>query len=275
MTTGEWIQEAQGRLREAGIESAAIEAQLLAAHVLLRDRTYVLAHPGEEFPDLPGESLLQRRERHEPLAYILGWREFYGRRFHVEPGVLIPRHETEILVEAALGFLKSAGRPMKVLDLGTGSGCIGITLKLEFPAADVTLSDISERAVEIARANAGELGATVECVVADGFAGLGAFDLIVTNPPYVGLAETLPAEVRDFEPASALFPGEDGLEFYEMLAATAGLHLAGEGPLIMEVGYRQAREVGAIFEAAGWTVDQVVRDLSGIERVVVVHQLSA
>ncbi|HVT11893.1 MAG TPA: peptide chain release factor N(5)-glutamine methyltransferase [Fimbriimonadaceae bacterium] len=272
MTTGDWLREARGRLERAGLESAALEAQVLAAHILLRDRSHVLAHPEEDFPQLAGESLLQRRERQEPLAYILGWREFYGRRFHVEPGVLIPRQETEILVETALGLLRHETR---VLDLGTGSGCIGITLKLEFAAAHVTLSDVSPKAIEIARRNAEELGADVDFVLADGFAGLGEFDLIVTNPPYIGLGETLPVEVREHEPAGALFAGPTGLEFYEMLAAESGLHLGGDGLLLMEVGYRQARAVGGLFEASGWMVEQIVPDLSGIERVVVVRQLSA
>lgn len=277
MDVGEWLGAAKGRLAAAGIESAALEAQLLAAHVLRVDRSYVLSHPEADFPDLAGESLLQRRERHEPLSYILGWREFYGRRFHVEPGVLIPRHETEILVETALSHLRSAGDSPRVLDLGTGSGCIGITVKLEYPSADVTLADVSERAIEIARRNAEDLGASVRFALSDGFLGLESeiFDLIITNPPYIGLEEELPVEVREHEPAAALFAGPTGLEFYEMLAETAGLHLHEDGALMMEVGYRQAREVGAIVEGSGWTVEATIPDLSGIDRVVVARQLSS
>lgn len=276
MNVGEWLVVARSRLVAARIESAALEAQLLAAHVLLVDRSFILTHPEVEFPDLAGESLLQRRERHEPLAYILGSREFYGRKFHVEPGVLIPRQETEILVEAALSHLRTTS-PCRVLDLGTGSGCIGITLKLECPSAELTLLDISERAIEIARRNAEDLGASVRFVRSDGFQELEGevFDLIVTNPPYIGFDEELPAEVGKHEPPAALFAGPSGLEFYEMLAETAGLHLREDGALMMEVGYRQAQQVGAIFEGSGWTVEETIPDLSGIDRVVVARQLSS
>src|ERR1044072_4019884 len=184
------MRHARERLEAAGIESPALEAQLLAGHVLLVDRTYVLTHPEEEFPELAGETLLQRREGQEPLAYILGEREFFGRRFRVGPGVLIPRQETETLVEAAM----EQSDVQSVLDVGTGSGCIAITLKLERPEWEVTAVDISERALDIASDNAKLLGADVRYLLSDGFASLlgESFDLIVTNPPYVGLHEALP-----------------------------------------------------------------------------------
>jgi release factor glutamine methyltransferase len=274
MTVGEWIREARPRLEQMGAESPAMEAQLLAAHVLRADRSFVLAHPETVFPELAGEHLLQRREAHEPLAYILGRREFYGRVFRVGPGVLIPRHETETLVDAALSFLEAGHR---VLDLGTGSGCIAVTLKLERPGLEVTASDISDKALEIASTNAEELGAAVRFVRSDGFRELlgESFDLIVSNPPYVGQREILPPEVRDHEPSEALFAGETGLEFYESLASSAAEYLRDRGRLMVEVGYRQAHEVALIFEAQGWTVEDVRKDLSGTDRIIVVRPVFA
>jgi len=218
MRIAQWLAEAKLRLARAEVASPSLEGQMLAAHALLVDRSFVLTHPDHEFPALAGEHLLRKRERHEPLAYILGWREFYGRRFKVAPGVLIPRQETETLVEAALDFLRSlgssAGGGPSVFDLGTGSGCIAITIKLEEPPASVDAADISEKALEIARSNACELGADVRFEESDGLPRLNReFDLIVSNPPYVAANERLPAEIADFEPREALVAGETGLEF--------------------------------------------------------------
>ena len=155
MKTQEWLENAKSKLKSVGIESASMEAQLLACEVLQISRATLFAHPEREFLVDNGDSLLARRLNHEPLAYILGWREFYGRRFSVAPGVLIPRQDTEILVEAALDFSRPSPKPMRILDLGTGSGCIGITLKLEDPASEVWAIDISGKALGIARLESG------------------------------------------------------------------------------------------------------------------------
>jgi len=250
-------------------DSSRLEAQLLAGHVLRVDRSWLLAHPEHEFNELAGETLLQRREGHEPLAYILGAREFYGRSFRVTPAVLIPRQDTETLIETALGV---CGSPeLAVLDIGAGSGAIAITLKLERPGWIVTAVDISEDALEIAKDNADTLGADVRFLLSDGFEALGGerFDLIVSNPPYIGVTEELTTEVRDFEPGLAIFSGETGMEFYERLAREASNYLRADGQLMLEVGYRQAGKVKDLFEANGWRHLQTVKDLSGIERVVV------
>ena len=313
MTVSRWLADAERRLLAAGVKSARIEAQLLAAHTLLVDRGWVLAHPSLPFPDLAGEALLQRREAREPLAYILGWREFYGRRFAVRPGVLIPRQETECLVEVALqegtrgegpgtgetatphtphttvgsgevvagGIVPASARcgrrphtpypiphtldPKKaplpsaarrVLDLGTGSGILALTLKLERPDWDVTAVDISSDALDVARQNARDLGADVRFILSDGFEALSGerFDLIVTNPPYVALSAPLDSEIACFEPSVALFSGETGLEFYRMLASDAPARLAEGGLVISEVGDGTADQVAALFRDAGWTV---------------------
>ncbi len=275
MTLAEWLKSARRRLDSACIEGASLEAQVLAAHALGVDRTFVLSHPEAAIDDPAIEPLLQRRENHEPLAYIVGRREFYGRSFRVGPGVLIPRQETETLVEVALAFIRSSPETT-VLDLGTGSGCIGITLKLEQEDAFITASDISTEALEIASQNAEGLGADLQFVVSDAFDGLDGrrFDLIVSNPPYVGIHEALPPEVREYEPPIALYAGHTGLEFYEVLARNAAEHLTEGGRLMMEVGYRQAHQVTLIFESSGWHLDEVRKDLSGAERVVVVEPVT-
>lgn len=266
ITVSEWIQSARARLSAAGIDSAALEARVLAAHVLLVDRSWLLTHGDEPFPELAGEGLLQRREQREPLSYLLGYREFYGRSFRVTPEVLIPRQETETLVDCALQ------RPLteaKVLDLGTGSGAIAISLSLERPRWKVTATDISAGAIEVARNNSERLQAEVELLVGDGLQPVSnrKFDLIVSNPPYIGFDELLMPEVVKFEPAVALFGGNSGYEFYEYLAQTAQDHLEPEGVLMMECGYRQARQIVSLFENRGWRSLGTALDLSGVERV--------
>jgi len=244
-----------------------LDSQMLAAHVLRVDRSYVLAHPEEDLPDLAMEVLLQRRESGEPLAYILGWREFYGRRFAVRPGVLIPRQETEVVVETCLAL----DGIRTVLDIGTGSGIIAITLALEKPGWQVFAADISAEALEIASENAKTLDAKVEFRESDLFASFEGMklDLIVSNPPYIGTGESLSDEVKSFEPAQALFSGKTGNEIYERLAAEAQEHLAPGGSLVLELGYRSLPAATRLLDSHGWTVCNVVNDLSGIARCLV------
>jgi release factor glutamine methyltransferase len=269
MRLDEWVRQAGERLAAAGIEAARLEAQMLAAHVLGVQREWVLAHGDHDFPDLEGEALLQRRQAHEPLAYILGGREFFGRTFGVGPGVLVPRHETETLVEAALEWIDERPGAHTVLDLGAGSGCIAVTVALERPRLQVTGTDVSPKALERARENAERLGTRVEWILSDAFAGLAGrrFDLILTNPPYLGLHEALPRDVADFEPAEALFAGPSGLEFYELLADEASLHLEDGGALLAELGHGQADAVERLFGERGWHVHETRKDLSGTPRV--------
>ena len=231
-------------------------------------------------------SWIDRRRRREPLAYILGEKEFYGRPFRVTPDTLIPRPETEGLVEAALEWLKAtphraeaARRPRRIIDVGTGTGCVALTLALECreygtPAA-IAATDTSEAALTVARENARRLGATdVEFHLGSLLAGATPpFDLIVSNPPYVALRdrERLPIDVLAFEPAQALFSGEDGLDVIDALIAVSRDALVPQGALMLEVGAGQSGEVSAILRAAGFESVETRRDLQGIERIVIAH----
>lgn len=266
-TVAEWLRSAEARLQSAGVESPRMEAQVLAAHILRVDRSWLFAHPEHEFNDLAGENLLVRRLSQEPLAYLTGKREFHGRRFRVSPAVLIPRHETEIVVEEVL---QEASDGKRVLDIGTGSGCIAITCKLENPVLEVWATDISGPAIEIARENAETLGAEIIFRLADLFPEADdKFDLIVSNPPYIGREEPLAPEVVDHEPHLALFAEEDGLAIYRRLAQGAGVLLAPGGKIFLEVGYTQADKVVTLFEESGWSHVRTVKDLAGVRRCVV------
>ena len=268
MRLDEWLRHATTRLDLAGVDSPRLEAQVLAAHVLRVDRSWLLAYPEHDFNDLAGEGLLQRREGGEPLAYLVGHREFYGRKFGVDSSVLVPRQETEELAEAALEL--SSRQTRSILDVGTGSGVLAVTLKLERPEWDVTAVDVSPEALATASANARFHRAAVRFVLSDGFEALlgESFDLIVSNPPYIGDDEILASEVRDWEPSGALFAGPTGLEFYTRLANEAAGYLSDGGLLLLEVGHTQAAAVVAMFEGAGWHHETTRRDLSGVERVV-------
>jgi release factor glutamine methyltransferase len=234
---------------------------VLVAHLAGRDRSWVLAHP-----DAPGpeglDDLVARRAAGEPLAYLLGWREFAGHRFEVRPGVLVPRQETETLVEAVLD-----GPGGTVLDVGTGTGCLAVTIKLARPNWLVAAVDVSRTAVRLARANAQRLGAEVFVVRGDlltAFHGQ-RFAVIVSNPPYVRLDADLPRDVR-WEPPEALFAGPDGLGAYRRLAEQARGRLVPWGRLVVEIGDDMEAAVAEVFAGQGWTVQAVRPDLAGRPR---------
>lgn len=264
MTVGDWVRDASRQLGEAGIASPLLEAQLLAAHALDRDRSWVLAHRDDQiFNHEQLESCLVHRLSRFPLAYITGWREFYGREFSVDTAVLIPRQETETLVQAALEVVP---RGAKVLDLGTGSGCVAITLKLERPDLDLVACDISDEALAVAERNADRLQAEIDFIWSDGFGTFEGerFDVIVTNPPYVETDADLEPEVSEWEPASALYAGADGLGFYRRLADEVRAQLHPGGWFLTELGDGQASAVAALFE--GETI-RLWDDLGGEQRV--------
>lgn len=245
------------------------QARALLAHVLGTTREALVARPQRSVDEASAAAfarLAARRRAGEPLAYLLGACEFYGRAFEVDARVLVPRPETETLVELALARLRAQRAP-RVLDLGTGSGCIAITLALECPAAIVFATDADPGALCVARANAARLGAPVRLACGDWFEPIaGRFDLIVSNPPYVAAGDPHLADLR-YEPQRALTPGRDGLACLRTVVARAPAHLAPGGWLLVEHGYDQAAAVRELLRDAGFTQVATERDLAGIERV--------
>jgi len=251
---------------------ARLEARVLAAHAWQVDHAWLIAHdtdPLTEAHITQFETLLTRRLAGEPVAYLVGTREFYGRPFQVSPDVLIPRPDTELLVERALANLPP-DQVADVLDLGTGSGCIAITLALERPLARVTAVDRSPAALAIAQRNAEILDAPVEFLTSDWFDALAGrrFDLIVSNPPYIAAADPHLArgDVR-FEPLAALAAGQDGLDDLRRLIRDACAHLRPGGVLLLEHGYDQADAVVELLRQQGFEQISTLRDLAGLDRV--------
>jgi release factor glutamine methyltransferase len=259
-------------LAAARAKLPASEARLLLGQVLGRATAWLLAHDDElldEVALLAFASLVARRAGGEPVAYLLGQREFFGREFIVSPAVLIPRPETELLVDIALEKV-GAGATARILDLGTGSGCIAITLALELPLTRVTALDASAAALDVARLNAQRHGATLRLLHSDWFGALGdeRFDLIVANPPYIAAADPHLA-VGDLrhEPSAALASGANGLDAIRAIIAAAPAHLAAGGQLWLEHGYDQALALRELLAAAGFAAIEQHRDLAGIVRV--------
>lgn len=244
------------------------EARLLLSAVLGEPVESLIARPERAIEGAAAArfaTLASRRARGEPVAYLLAEREFYGRRFAVSPAVLVPRPETELLVELALARLRTAPAS-RVLDLGTGSGCIAVTLALECPTAAVVAVDRSVDALAVARSNARRLGATVEFVTGDWYEAVGGrFDLIVANPPYVAAGDPHLADLRH-EPQQALVAGADGLADLRRIVAGAPAHLDGGGTLVVEHGHDQGARVHTLFAQAGFASIETHRDLAGIER---------
>jgi len=272
MTVAEWVRQTATRLSEVGIDSQTLEAEVLLAHALGCPRQSLRVHPEMKIDGSTGADLVERRLSHEPLAYIVGIREFYGRDFSVSPAVLIPRQETETLVEAATDWLRGLGCPATVLDVGTGSGCIAVSLKLENPETEVTAVDISPDALGVATRNATTLDANVEFCQGDLWPDeVRRFDLIVSNPPYVAESATLPPDVANFEPKLALFAAKDGYAVYDRLAEEATARLAPGGRLMLELGDGMAQATSAAFLDRGWRIVEVKKDLGGMERVLIVE----
>jgi release factor glutamine methyltransferase len=275
MKLHEQIAEGRRRLMAAGFatDAAAFDADVLARYVLGWDTARLLAHKREPAPDGFGprfDAAIARRSLREPVALIVGTREFWGRDFAVTPATLVPRPETELIVEEALRIVPS-GSP-GILDIGTGTGCLAITLAAERPEAHVFATDISHEALLVAAANARTHGVAdrvhfVRCDLAEAL--LIEVDLVVSNPPYVPDANALPSDVANFEPASALFGGPDGLQVLDRLLARVPAWLAPDASFIVEFGYGQEESVRRSAEREGWTVRRMLHDLQGIARTVV------
>jgi release factor glutamine methyltransferase len=319
------LKQGLAQLREAHVPSFTLAAELLLLHVLGRDRTWLYAHPEEQVSSADAErffALLARRAAGEPTQHLSGKQEFWGLEFEVTPDVLIPRPETEHVIEVALDRLavreRRAGRKqtltgegLQIADIGTGSGCIAIALAKELPGATIYATDISSAALAVAQRNAARHSVSdrirfLECNLLDGFihraaanAGISVvgaqhaapllatdssstprqspvtshqsplFDLIVSNPPYIGHREsaTLMREVRDHEPEIALYGGEEGYELYADLITQAAAHLKPGGILVLELGHNSLPAVQPLLDAPTWTNVAVTNDLAGIPRV--------
>jgi release factor glutamine methyltransferase len=274
-----------------GIESPRLNIELLLAHLLKKKRLDLYVEFERELDEATLQKLrelVKRRAAGEPLQYITGEAEFFGLRFAVDRRVLIPRPETELLVETVLERLKSGGRSQKsevsIVDVGTGSGCIAVTLakklactgKDAFATIEIYATDVSAEALEVAASNAArhEVEKNIRFLQGDLIGvlpdGLRA-DVIVSNPPYIATGELakLPKEVRDFEPVRALSAGEDGLEVIQRLVMDARRVLKPSGFVALEMGAGQRAAVEALFVKAGYEIDRVVKDLQGHERVIV------
>ena len=293
------LKEAMAWLRASEVPSHTLAAELLLIHTLGRDRTWIYTHPEEMVEPAALESyfaLVERRIAGEPTQYLTGKQEFWGLEFEVTPAVLIPRPETEHLVEVVLERLGARGIKIRldtgapsphlqIVDVGTGSGCLAVALAHELPHGDVFATDISGAALEVAKRNAqrNHVAERVHFIQTNMLDGLipqprpvangrdtDLFDVIASNPPYVALEDsaTLPREVREHEPHAALFGGRTGSEMYGQLIAQAGALLREGGILVLELGYNCADPVLKIVrEAPGWVNISVTNDLAGIPRV--------
>ena len=278
MTLRQYLTAAKARLVAAGVEpsEAARDVLYLAMHVLGWDRATVHARDIDPPPETFAgsyEAAIERRTRREPVAYITGAQEFWSRDFAVSPAVLIPRPETELIIEEAISMAFAT-----VADIGTGSGCLAVTIAAEFPRARVVATDISGPALAVARTNARRYRVAdriefKETRYLDGIAG--PFDLIVSNPPYVTNDEyaTLAPEVRDFEPRTALTAGPDGLDDVRAVLACAAEKLDRGGVLLMEIGYGQAEAVRSlILGTPAMTLTRISSDLQAIPRIVIAQR---
>ena len=267
--------KARETLEHAAVAEGRLTAEFLFAHVLGVERSFLFGHPEQTVDDETAkrfEEILQRRCGGEPTQYLTGVQEFYGLPFQVSPGALIPRPETELLVEEALARASDGDR---IVDIGTGSGCIAVSVKANKPSAQVFACDISRDALEVARQNARVLSAEVSFAQVDLATAFrsAAFDLVVCNPPYVPLAD-LPGLQRElrFEPAQALFGGEDGFDAYRRLARDVARIVRPGGWLLLELGYNGRSAVEEILGSEDWEEPIVRADLAGIDRVLAVRR---
>jgi release factor glutamine methyltransferase len=271
------------RLAAAGIERARSDAWLLLAAATGRARAELIAGARASLAagqEARLEALVRRRLAREPIAYILRVKEFWSLTFEVSPAVLIPRPETETVVEAALGEIGQRAAALRILDLGTGSGCLLLALLSELPHARGLGVDASPEALAVARRNAGRLGLARRSRFQLGRWGAGVtgrFDVIVSNPPYVAERDwpRLQPEIRDFEPKAALLAGRDGLDAYRALAPDCARLLAADGVCALEIGQGQAAAVAGLLADRGLVVAATRRDLAGIERCLIVRHAAA
>jgi release factor glutamine methyltransferase len=270
-------------LSEHRIGSPRMTAELLLGHARGWSRVRVLTHSESPLSPETGErfmSLVRRRAGGEPLQYILGNQEFFGLQFRVTPAVLIPRPETEILVETAVAAAATLGSgPVRFADVGTGSGCIAVSFAHQVPHAAGWATDISFDALALARENAARNGVAKQIAFAradllEGFAPHPVFDMVLSNPPYVaaGDAGVLSPEVREHEPAVALFSGDSGLDAYRRLIPQSGQRLVHGGSLLLEIGAGMRDQVAQLLQGAGFAIERIAQDLQGIPRCILARR---
>ena len=272
------LRKAQQELTQAKIDTPRLDAEILLARILDKPRTYLMTWPEREVSASEAQTFeqwIRRRLKNEPVAYILGDQEFYGHLFKVSPAVLIPRPETEHLVEKAIDWCraKQLDAP-KVLDLCTGSGCVGLTVALEIPGAEVTLSELSSEAKSVAEQNCNDHGLQdrVQVLEGDLFESVldgQRFDLILANPPYVeeSYMDQMQKDVRDYEPHLALFAPEDGLSLVRRIIMESPAYLKPGALLALEIGAGQSARVQSLWGQA-WKEPGIIKDLSGHDRTV-------
>jgi release factor glutamine methyltransferase len=286
LTIAEALYQASQKLSASGIANARLDAEVLLSHIAGRDRAWLITHTNDTLDNERRalfEGWIDRRARREPLQYILGNQEFWGLEFDVTPDVLIPRPETELVVESAVKAVKSADSQTTIVDLCTGSGCIAISLAKELGDTRIFAVDTSSRALAVARGNARKHGVSdrIRFLEGDLFEPLGELDLrgrvdvITANPPYIrsdDLSQLQP-EVRDYEPEIALKAGPDGTEVQHRIIENAPGFLKKNGVLIMEMGMGQAQALKTIPEKTGsYATIEILKDLAGIERVIVARK---
>ena len=283
-TVGKLLKWTEQYFTSKGLDSPRLDAEVLLSHVLKKERIYLYVHFDEplETAELSSyRELIKKRLSHEPIAYIIGEREFMGLTFKVTPDTLVPRPDTEILVEAAMGRLKKQvpekGENLCIADIGTGTGAIILSLLKFLPAANGMAVDISPEAIAVAEENAAEFALTdrVKFFCGDLLTPLEGqrFNAIISNPPYIPTSEmnSLMPEVRSFEPRLALDGGADGLDFYRRLLAESTAFLMPKGFLAVEIGLGQAPIIiSLVAENKAWGKTEIVKDLAGIERVTII-----
>jgi release factor glutamine methyltransferase len=284
-TIGGIVQWTQKYFEENGIASARLDAEVLLAHTLQQSRIYLYTHYDQPLQDAEAAQFgayVRRRRAQEPVAYIVGKREFYGRDFAVSPAVLIPRPETEHVVEQALAFCKEQPQetPWRIADVGTGSGIVAITLAMELPESQVVGLDVSEAALAQARINSAThgLSESLQLLHSDLLEAVAAqtFDLVVSNPPYIKTSEVLSETVQRYEPAQALFAGSTGMQLINRLCQQAGAALRPGGRLIFEMGSTQELEARVCLEALqSFENITMVCDLAGLPRIMLATKKAA
>jgi release factor glutamine methyltransferase len=282
----EAIREAAQTLRQWGVPDARREAGSLLEHIIGRDRTFIITHAEDLITPEEQQSFrgcVARRAGGEPLQYIIGSQAFFGLDFEVTKDVLIPRPETELLVETALALVDNGPEAPSVCDVGTGSGCIAVALLHENQRATALGIDLSIEAIQVARRNAARhsVGARISFLVADCLSALGSgkpiFDLVVSNPPYVAASalEGLQREVRDHEPRLALTPGVDGLTIIRRLLVDSGAFVKTGGHLLLEIGFDQGAAVERLIDRTSWKFLDIHHDLQGIPRIVALQKTTS